>query len=749
MKKLFGYLFAGALVLSAAGSIAAFAPNSAKDVKAAPSSVDPISFYIGTHNMVADSTFNEEDDPGHVQGSAVFNAGNPNVLTLTNFHYNGDGAPYHGSGWIRYGILYSLKTNLKIELIGNNSITLAESSEAPAYGTWDYNAARFYPKDAGASASEYYYCEFTGTGSFKTRAPDVSTSSYGGEFRMRLINKTATLEFESGHNYSGNCGVLLYGGSDISGGSITGKGNSYGLRFNPDGTASSDNKISGGTVTGIAGIGTASSCRGVDIGASTKYGFEMSGGTLIGQAPTNVSTSYGIYMGSCDQPTAFKGGTVNASGKYGFYAKADSDLEVYPGDVLNLSGNLDFNASGTTQALYGRVLNSIKGVGYSNVDYTGTQTGLPTVTEFVDYSSSTYKSAHFENYPSAVIDEDPVAIEGLKYTGEPLSLVSGGSVTGGSLSFSLDNVNWSEDIPTATSSGEHTVYYKALGDMTHSDSEVKSIKVTIAENDKSELVSVIAAANELYESLEDKSSAEAVALHDAIVAGQAVKDNKDASEKEISDAVKAIKDAMGAFGSDTIIDEESGTSVETKDGTLFPDTINLSVEVKADVKAEEGSAEREAIEAKLAENEAIVKVFDVKLIKNEGGVETEVQPSDIKEGMTIIISINVPEDVNVDDLKILHVHNASEMEFIEEFELADRVVKFEVSKLSELAFINKVNAPAPVDPSGSNNFREGDKALRAFVISKKDGRAKVMVMPFKFMYRDESEVFNSKEEALR
>ena len=59
MKKLFGYLFAGALVLSAAGSIAAFAPNSAKDVKAAPSSVDPISFYIGTHNMVADSTVNE------------------------------------------------------------------------------------------------------------------------------------------------------------------------------------------------------------------------------------------------------------------------------------------------------------------------------------------------------------------------------------------------------------------------------------------------------------------------------------------------------------------------------------------------------------------------------------------------------------------------------------------------------------------------------------------------------------------
>ena len=104
-----------------------------------------------------------------------------------------------------------------------------------------------------------------------------------------------------------------------------------------------------------------------------------------------------------------------------------------------------------------------------------------------------------------------------------------------------------------------------------------------------------------------------------------------------------------------------------------------------------------------------------------------------------------------------------------------------MNKLSELAFINKVSAPALVDSSGSSNFpgwgialiiicvvillaclcylflfyalnkwiREGDKALRAFVISKKDGRAKVMVMPFKFMYRDESEVFNSKEEALR
>ena len=63
------------------------------------------------------------------------------------------------------------------------------------------------------------------------------------------------------------------------------------------------------------------------------------------------------------------------------------------------------------------------------------------------------------------------------YDGTEKQLLSA-SVTGGTISFSLDGINYSEEIPTAKNAGSYTVYYKVTGDETHFDIE-DSIDVTI------------------------------------------------------------------------------------------------------------------------------------------------------------------------------------------------------------------------------------------------------------------------------
>ena len=88
----------------------------------------------------------------------------------------------------------------------------------------------------------------------------------------------------------------------------------------------------------------------------------------------------------------------------------------------------------------------------------------------------------------AQITRDAAAIAGLTYNGKAQELVSPANGTGGTVKYSMDNANWSTDIPTAKDAGTYTVYYKVFGEAFNdgtstvpiSDSETKSVSVTIA-----------------------------------------------------------------------------------------------------------------------------------------------------------------------------------------------------------------------------------------------------------------------------
>lgn len=81
----------------------------------------------------------------------------------------------------------------------------------------------------------------------------------------------------------------------------------------------------------------------------------------------------------------------------------------------------------------------------------------------------------------------PTAVANLVYTGDALNLITAGDVDGGTMQYKLgvDGI-WSSEIPTATNAGEYTVYYKVLGDDSHSDlidDEKQQLTVTIAKAD--------------------------------------------------------------------------------------------------------------------------------------------------------------------------------------------------------------------------------------------------------------------------
>ena len=138
----------------------------------------------------------------------------------------------------------------------------------------------------------------------------------------------------------------------------------------------------------------------------------------------------------------------------------------------------------------------------------------------------------------------PTAIDGLSYTGQPQKLITSGSTNDGTIYYRLgEEGEWSTSICTATDVGTYTCYYKIVGDSAHKDSEVESIVVSIAGNDKTELVNKIAAVTEYYNSIKDSYVPVGEALNEAIKAAIVVQETVNVTKDEITEAINALTNA--------------------------------------------------------------------------------------------------------------------------------------------------------------------------------------------------------------
>ena len=118
---------------------------------------------------------------------------------------------------------------------------------------------------------------------------------------------------------------------------------------------------------------------------------------------------------------------------------------------------------------------------------TGTNAGSYTVYYKVE-GNTNYNGNNGSNFQVTIAKSStttiatvPAAIENLEYTGDAQPLATAGSSPDGTMMYSLDGTNWSEDIPTGTAVGVYTVYYYVKGDANHNDGAVQSFNVSIAE----------------------------------------------------------------------------------------------------------------------------------------------------------------------------------------------------------------------------------------------------------------------------
>lgn len=494
---------------------------------------------------------------------------------------------------------------------------------------------------------------------------------------------------------------------------------------------------------------------------------------------TDGGTYTVYYKIVSDDPTHYNDSAVKSVSVT--IAKASNDYVSKPTPVtetLVYTGEPIVLANGG-EAEHGTILYKVDNGSYSANLPTAIDAGTHTVYFKLD-GGTNYESVAEESFTITInkaessYKEEPAALTDLYYNGEAQNLVSPGSTQDGQIQYSLTEEGpFSNKVPQGTNVGEYTVYYKIVGDKNHEDSDIKSVKVLIKEVDKSLLAETIKEAEELYEELKDEYPIIAIVLKKEINEAKKVYNDEVASNEEVAKADRDLQLAMEkaiASTRDSITDKESGVSIVSADGTAIPANIDLRVEVRSDIKAEQGSEERSKINQMLSSGQRISHVYEIKLIRTVDGVETEIQPSDIKAGLKLIIHVSTPNGLKVDGMKILHIHNDGKMEFVENYKVENGEIVFTVSSLSELAFIEQglaipVWALILIILGGlllivcliyllmffvfNKWIKKDEKAVRVVKCGKKDDKVKLLTMSLKKEFRSENEVFKSKAEALK
>ena len=140
--------------------------------------------------------------------------------------------------------------------------------------------------------------------------------------------------------------------------------------------------------------------------------------------------------------------------------------------------SVEYSYGEGTQTEYSTTAPTFTDVGYYTVNYYITKDHYETVSN----SATVYITP-----ATAQITKEPTVIEGLVYTGYPLVLVYAGECTGGTMVYSLNNKDWSQELPMATEAGTYKVYCKVVAaNQNYYDSVTKEVAVTIAKKEEEE-----------------------------------------------------------------------------------------------------------------------------------------------------------------------------------------------------------------------------------------------------------------------
>ena len=231
-------------------------------------------------------------------------------------------------------------------------------------------------------------------------------------------------------------------------------------------------------------------------------------------------------------------------------SKAANDYETVPTAKTELAytgSELQLVNAGVSVG--GNVVYSVNGGAYSAEIPTAINAGTYTVSYKID-GGNNYEDVAGDSFEVIIskintsYETEPSAVENLAYTGESLALVTEGSAEGGVVKYRVgEEGDYSETIPTRLEPGTYVVSYFIDADDNHNDSEVKSVTVTIAENDKTVLTKAIQNGDKLHELIKDKYPEIDGPLATALTEGKTVKENAEALPKDITDATTKINEA--------------------------------------------------------------------------------------------------------------------------------------------------------------------------------------------------------------
>ena len=374
-----------------------------------------------------------------------------------------------------------------------------------------------------ASAAVAYKIEFTYNNSTHTESNVASLSNLtysmstiagwfnsntnmGGAFRISTSNPNLSSSNSSVASISGSGsnGVVTIGGSTGSSTlrwrasnqnrtlTVTVSEDNHGYNTNNDPSAKSNLTYSGSAQALVNG-GTATHTEGNFYNATT-YSYRFSTSTSATSQPenstytaaasavtgTNAGTYHVWWIWDTDASYA---GAVAHGGFTVTIAKGAAEITTAPEAVTDLeyTGNeQELVTAGVSS--FGKVLYALDRGEYSE--------DIPTATNAGDYVVS-YKVEGTDNYNGVEAASIDVSIEktdpevtapeanDLTYNGEEQELVTAGSAIEGTVLYSLDGGEYSEDIPTATNAGNYVVSYKVEGNDNFNDADPVDIPVEI------------------------------------------------------------------------------------------------------------------------------------------------------------------------------------------------------------------------------------------------------------------------------
>ena len=198
--------------------------------------------------------------------------------------------------------------------------------------------------------------------------------------------------------------------------------------------------------------------------------------------------------------------TGTNAGNYTVYWKIIGDANHFDKDPASISVTINkaspsysapvkksLTYTGSAQSLitagstsHGRIQYSSNGTSWSTTIPTGTNAGDYTIywrivgdANHNDKNSASIAASINKANPSYTVPKNKL----IAYTGSAQSLITAGSVSnGGTMQYSLNNSSWSTTVPTGTSIGDYTIYWRIVGDANHNDINNSLVSVIVNKN---------------------------------------------------------------------------------------------------------------------------------------------------------------------------------------------------------------------------------------------------------------------------